>query len=365
MTLAELGWDERYQASLDAIRESCPSGWEPLVVSRVVRQDRGSYQLLSPRGRTTGILPGNFSDKRVGVEGEPCVGDWVLGTTQHGDDLCVVRGVLERTSVFSRKAAGSHVHEQFVAANVDKVFLVSGLDHDFNIRRMERYLTLAKRSGARAVVVLNKADLVRDVESYIERVSAVAPGVDVVAVSTVGSPGIDSLLAHVEPAQTYALLGSSGVGKSSILNAIEGGGTLRVQPVREDDSRGRHTTTARELFVTQRGALIIDTPGMRELQLWAESEDVDDAFPEILALAEQCRFADCAHDGEPGCAVHQALDAGQLDGSRLASYLKLQRETAWLERRISETPREQRERDRALGRMYREIKRYSRKNKGR
>jgi ribosome biogenesis GTPase / thiamine phosphate phosphatase len=237
--------------------------------------------------------------------------------------------VLPRTSRFSRRAAGNPTEEQVVAANIDVVFLVSGLDNDFNPRRIERYLVTAWDSGATPVIVLNKSDLVDDPAAYAEDVRTLAVGVAVHVVSAKAPESLDAVRAHLGPGRTAALLGSSGVGKSSIANALIGEEVLRTREVRATDSRGRHTTTGRQLVLLPGGGILIDTPGMRELQLWETGDAVAGAFADIDALAEGCRFRDCRHASEPGCAVVAAVAGGTLSPLRLESFRKLQDEQAY------------------------------------
>jgi ribosome biogenesis GTPase len=242
----------------------------------------------------------------------------------------VIVAVLPRSSVFVRKVAGETTVEQIVAANVDTLFLVSGLDGDFNPRRIERYLTAAWESGAEPVVVLNKADVASDLESSIEEVRNVAIGVPIAAVSALERAGLEALEPWLAPGRTVALIGSSGTGKSTLINALLGEERQATGAVREDDSRGRHTTTHRELVPLPGGALLLDTPGMRELQLWGDPSSVDGAFADVAAVAERCRFRDCTHGNEPGCAVLEEVTTGALSMERLESWRKLQRELRWL-----------------------------------
>jgi ribosome biogenesis GTPase len=223
---------------------------------------------------------------------------------------------------------------QVIAANIDTVFVVSGLDGDFNLRRLERYYATARASGAQCAILLNKADLCEDLDGRVRQVRAIAPGADVVAISALGGDGIDALRPYLAAGETVAFVGSSGAGKSTLINRLLGRDRQSTGAVREADSRGRHTTTHRELLEMPGGALLIDTPGLRELQPWAGEEDVDGAFPEIEDLAPQCRFRDCAHAGEDGCAVQAAIDDGTLDFDRFSSYRKMRREAAYLERQL-------------------------------
>jgi ribosome biogenesis GTPase len=245
----------------------------------------------------------------------------VINTTE-----AIVEAVLPRRTFFSRRAAGRREDEQPIAANIDVVFLVCGLDGDFNLRRLERYLTLSAASGADPVIVLNKSDLCPDLDARLGETRAVARGTAIVTASTVAADGLGGVRAHLAYGRTIALLGSSGVGKSSIVNGLLDEERLPTGEVRADDSRGRHTTTHRELIPLPEGGALIDTPGMRELQLWAGEDSVDVVFDEIAELAAQCRYRDCRHAGEQGCAVREAVEDGSLDAARFTSYEKLRRE---------------------------------------
>jgi ribosome biogenesis GTPase len=279
----------------------------------------------------------------------PTVGDWVLASGQR------IHRVLTRRSAFSRKSAGRTSDQQVVAANVDTVLLVTSLNRDFNVRRIERYLALAWESGASPVVVLNKADLCDDPESLQRTMSAAASGVRIVVSSVVRGDGLLEIAGIARDGGTTALLGSSGVGKSSIINALLGASQQAVRPIRSDDDRGRHGTTARQLFQLPGGGVLIDTPGMRELQLWDAQDGLEHAFADIEELAQACRFRDCAHDSEPDCAVTHAVEAGTLDASRLDSYRRLLREERFLRQRHeanSERDRLGRQLSKAIRQIY-------------
>jgi ribosome biogenesis GTPase len=291
-----------------------------LVLARVISSQRDQYRLAAESMELTAEPSGAFWHRTPSRAGMPVTGDWVAARIV-GEGQAIVEAVLPRRTLFSRRAAGRTEDEQAIAANIDVVFLVTGLDGDFSPRRLERYLALAAESGARPVIVLNKSDVCEDVTARVAETAAIAAGAPVVAASTRAPDGLDELRSYIAPDLTIALLGSSGVGKSSIVNALLGEDRQRTNDVRESDSRGRHTTTHRELIMLPDGAALIDTPGMRELQLWASQESVNAAFDEIAELAAACRFRDCTHSGEPGCAV-----AGAVDDGRLASYHKLQRE---------------------------------------
>jgi ribosome biogenesis GTPase len=298
------------------------------------------------------IVSGRFRYDALAASDYPAVGDWVaLEPTRPAagpDDPAVIAAVLPRRSSFvrsaadaSRRSAGHLADEQVIAANVDVAFIVAGLDGDFNLRRLERYLAVAWASGVDPVIVLNKADIADDLEGRLIAVAAIAPGVPTVVVSALTGDHLADLAIHLTPGRTAVVLGSSGVGKSTLLNALLGEARQATGAVREDDSRGRHTTTHRELFVLPGGALLIDTPGIRSLEIAGADEGVDAAFDDINELAAACRFRDCRHRDEPGCAVRDALADGTLSADRLASHQKLERELAFVERKAD--PRAQAE----------------------
>jgi ribosome biogenesis GTPase len=320
MRLDSLGWNARLEIDFLPHRD------RGLAAARVAREDRDRYVVLDGSGARAAVLAGRL---RHDADAQPAVGDWVAVRIE-GDSPAVIVDVLPRASAFVRKVAGETTRSQVVAANVDTVFLVSGLDGDFNPRRIERYLAAAWESGATPVVVLNKADVAGDLEGRITEVELVAAGAAVVAIAARDGVGLAALAPWLSPGRTVALIGSSGVGKSTLANALAGEQRLETGEVRADDSRGRHTTTHRELLVLPSGAQLLDTPGMRELQLWGDEEGLDGAFPEIAELATACRFRDCAHEDEPGCAVRAAVADGSLEAERFESWRKLQRELRWL-----------------------------------
>jgi ribosome biogenesis GTPase / thiamine phosphate phosphatase len=328
--LSTLGWDDRW------IEAFAPFAAEGLVPGRVVRQHRGLYRVLTEPGEVVATPAGRLRLDARGRIDLPAVGDWVALRGETATARAVVQAVVPRRSAFVRRAAGDNTTEQVVAANVDSVLLVSGLDHDFNPRRIERYVLLAWESGARPVVVLNKADLRDDAEACRREIEQVAPGVDVHAVSTRDPQTLAVLEPYLRPAQTVALLGSSGVGKSTLLNRLLGSEVQATRAVREHDQRGRHTTSDRHLFVLPSGALAIDTPGMRELQLWESGGGLQATFEDVDSLAPTCRFRDCTHQAEPGCAVRAAVAEGRLAGDRLESFHKLRAELRHVERKQDE-----------------------------
>jgi ribosome biogenesis GTPase len=301
--------------------------------ARVVAHHRDRYVIRIPDGDLNAHLPGRFRHTIASTDELPAVGDWVTVITQGGDPaLAMIQTVLPRRSAFRRKTAGDVTAAQVVAANVDIAFIAAALPDDVNLRRIERYLTLAWEGGATPVVLLTKSDLVESSDSFIHDARSVAPGVDVLAISAQTGSGMEAIAAMLSPGITAVVLGSSGAGKSTLINTLLGNDRQRVAEVR-DDGRGRHTTTHRELIDLPGGASLIDTPGMRELQLWSAADGIEETFRDISTLAADCRFRDCAHVSEPGCAVLAALGRGTLDASRLESWRNLQRELAYLERR--------------------------------
>ena len=320
-TLAALGWTDELEAAMTIHAER---GFEP---ARVVAEHRGGYYVRGERDDRLAQARGKLRDHEI-LGGMPAVGDWVAVCDAPGG-RAAIEAVLPRRTKISRKTPWLKAEEHTLVANVDTVFLVAGLDGDFNPRRMERYLVTAWDSGADPVIVLTKLDVCADDEQIAEA-EAIAMGVPVVSMSNVTGQGLEDVREHLAPARTVALLGSSGVGKSTLVNTLAGREVMRTGELRRD-GRGRHVTRHRQLHVLRGGAILVDTPGLRELQLW--EGDVDSAFADIAALATQCRFSDCAHQTEPGCAVTGALATGELSWERMRSYRKLERELRSIEAR--------------------------------
>jgi ribosome biogenesis GTPase / thiamine phosphate phosphatase len=325
-SLEEYGWNPFFQEHFQSLKTS------DSVPARVVSESKGSFQVYCQYGKLTATIAGKML-YHAGVKRQyPAVGDWVVVKPLFDEHKGIIQAVLARKSKFSRKAAGERTEEQIVSANIDTVFIVSGLDggRNLNLRRIERYLTLAWNSGATPVIVLNKLDLCADYDIYVRNIEDIAPGVSIHPVSARKRIGLDALRNYLTPGSTAAFLGSSGVGKSALINALLGAEKQETGEVREDDYTGRHTTTKRELILLPGGGIMIDTPGMREIQMWAGEEDLQGAFNDIELLAKQCRFKDCSHNAESGCAVMAAIDRGDLDLARLESYRKLQNELIYL-----------------------------------
>ena len=336
MDLESLGWD----ASLaEAFHPYEQHGFVP---ARAAVEHRIEYVVYSALGELRAELAGRLRHD----EEHPAVGDWLAVAARPDEGRATINAILPRRSAFVRKVAWAETKPQVVAANVDVVFVVCGLDLNFNIRRIERFLTLAWESGAQPVVLLTKADLCDDVEAYVLEVESIAFGVPVHAVSAPHGDGVETVRSYIPHGRTAALLGSSGVGKSTLVNALVGEEVLATNDVRED-GRGRHTTSHRELVPLPGGGVVLDTPGMRELQLWDAASGLESAFQDLDALVGQCRFADCAHGREPGCAVRAALADGTLDVERFESWLKLQRELERLARKQDARARSDARKERA------------------
>lgn len=300
-----------------------------LIEARVVLQERGLYRIRTDRGEQNALVSGKFQYDALSASDYPVVGDFVLADCTD-PQTAVIHRVLPRKSLFVRRAAGTGQAEQAVAANVDTVFLCMSLNNDFSLRRLERYLTVAWESGAQPVVVLTKADLCGNVAQKQLEVESVAVGVPILAVSSMAEDGYAQILPYVTAGRTIAFVGSSGVGKSTLINRLLGEERLATGGLR-NDGKGHHTTTHRELLLLPNGAMVIDTPGMRELGMWDAASGVEQTFADIEALAARCRFRNCAHTGEPGCAVRAALKSGELDAGRWQSYQKLTAENAYAE----------------------------------
>ncbi len=320
MNLQDLGWSDGFAAAFSAL--NTPS-WIP---GRVVSEHRGVRLLMTERGELPATLAGRLEHLASSAAELPKIGDWVAVLPLLGEDKGVIQQVLPRKTVLGRKVAGRVTEQQILAANVEIVFIVQALDASFNARRIERFLTVAHEGGVRAAVILNKADVCPHPKVMIGEAGRVAGDSPVLVTSAETGRGLKSLADLIGPRETVVFLGSSGVGKSSLINRLYGEEFQPTQEVRERDSKGRHTTTVRELLPLPGGGLVIDTPGLRELQLWITEAAVDASFQDIAELAVTCRFRDCAHQDEPGCAVQAAVGGGRLLQSRYDSYRKLQRE---------------------------------------
>ena len=353
--LASYGWSRRFAGSLAKLNRP------DLLPGRVVQTQRGQMKLQTAFETLDARVSGR-SRHRAGIDAElPVVGDWVAYAPAPGGSEAVVHAVLERRNHLSRKASGARTVEQVVAANVDLILLVMALDGDFNLRRLERFLGIAQESGVPAAVVLNKEDLCDDTDRRLGEVRAVSGGRPVVVLSALAGD-LSALELLLEPRRTVVLIGTSGVGKSTLINRLLGHAQQRTRAGVESDSRGRHTTTHRELFRLPGGSLVIDNPGVREIQLWEGAASLPDVFEDVAELARGCRFADCRHETEPDCAVRRAIEDGTLDSGRLENLRRLEGEAAALEAR--KDVRLKREHDRKMSKLYRSVQRHKRSRKG-
>lgn len=327
LNLTSLGWNKFYEQQLT------DNNKDGLIAGRVAAEQKQLYRIITEYGELNAEITGKMRFNADGRKDYPAVGDWVMVSPRIAEGKATIHAILTRKTKFSRKIAGQVIDEQIVAANIDTVFIVNALNNDFNIGRLERYLILAWESGANPVIVLSKADLCSDIEQKIAEIEKIAIGVPIHAISSLQDEGLEQLHPYLTEGQTVALLGSSGVGKSSIVNRLIGESVMLVQAIRSGDDRGRHTTTHREMMPLDLGGLIIDTPGMREIGLWDSEAGLQTAFDDIEDIAKHCRFDDCAHGTEPGCAVQGAISSGELERRRYDNYVKLQRELAYLSRK--------------------------------
>ena len=359
--LTKLGWNSYFAAMWQAHEKE--DGW---VAARVVSQQRGLWRIAGDFDECWAAPSGKMHAANEACGDWPAVGDWIAAEVSEGEQHATIHGVLPRRSQFVRKTAGKRIEQQVIAANVDTAFLVAALDGDFNLRRLERYLAQCWESGAWPTILLNKADECNDAAARTVEVERIAGGVPVLPLSALSGQGVEALDAFLAPGHTVVLLGSSGVGKSTLVNRLLGQDIQAVQPIREKDSRGRHTTTTRELLSLPNGAMVIDTPGLRELQLWDAADGVAETFADIEQLASECRFRDCQHANEPGCAVQAALAAGTLDQARLENRRKLEREQEFLRRKMDpEAGKEQQDRIKVMMRGVRQKYRQRDKDGGR
>jgi ribosome biogenesis GTPase len=322
-----LGWDEFFA---NHFQSYAADGY---AAGRVALEYKHFYRIYSEWGEVLGEIAGRLRHEALDREDLPVVGDWVVIRRSPESDKVTIHAVLPRKSKFTRKVAGFRTEKQIIGSNIDTVFLVTSLNQDFNPRRVERYLIVAWVSGARPIIVLSKSDLCDEVEERTREIKAVVGDVPIQAVSVVKREGLDELARYLKAGQTVAFLGSSGVGKSTLVNYLLGREHLRVQEIRKHDGRGVHTTTRRELIVLPQGGLVLDTPGMRELQLWDGEGGLAIAFADIETVATQCYFSDCRHQDEPRCAIREALAEGAIDAARYESYEKLKKELTYLARK--------------------------------
>ncbi len=357
MEIEDLGWNDFFQKQADSLLKH---GRE---VGRVAEQHRTEFVLFTRHGELRAAIAGKIRLMASSRKDYPGVGDWVMIEPRPTESFARITAILPRRTKFSRKAPGQETEEQILAANIDTAFWITSVTAEFNPRRVERYLTAVWESGACPAIILNKADLgnTEDIDRHVRELAAVAPGIPIHALSALRREGFGQLAPYLVRGSTVVFLGVSGVGKSSIVNVLLGKDTQRVEEIRESDSRGRHTTTTRQLILLPGGGMVIDTPGIRELQIWDTGGPLE-SFGDIETIAPACRFDDCAHVNEPGCAVKAAVEEGRIDRNHYENFLKLKRELSRLGTQKTVRSRiEEKRKLRQFGRIVKDFKKHSMK----
>lgn len=325
-------------------------------IGRIIKKNREHYTIVSNTETYKGSVSGKFRHNSTSAASMPVIGDWVI--FEKSDNLAIIKSVISRKSIISRKVAGITTEEQPIAANIDVIGIVMGLDggRNYSPRTLERYLTIAWDSGALPVVILNKADLADDPESIKAEAEFISPGVEVILSSAVTGLGTEPIRDHIKDGETAVFIGPSGVGKSALTNRLLGLETQKTGETRQSDKKGKHTTTASSMFKLPNKGILIDSPGLKEIQLWGDEDSLDHVFEEIAEFAKNCKFKDCSHEVEPGCTVQQALAEGQLDPLRYNNFLDLKKELIYLESKQDEKARRDwHEKNKKLGKMYKEV----------
>ena len=356
-SLHQLGWRGSFDQHFRPFQE------QGFNVGRIAIENRDNYLVLNGGNEFFGEVTGKLLFNAKSSSDLPKVGDWVVISLFESENKAIIHEILPRMTKFSRKIAGTKTEEQILATNIDHIFIVQSCDNDFSLRRLERQMVMVYEGGAKPIVVLNKIDLCDQYEEYISQILRIVPDDEIVAVSAKTDLGMDRLKSLLEAGQTFVFIGSSGVGKTSLINKIIGKDIFETNEVREKDATGRHTTTRRQLIVLTSGGLLIDTPGLREFQLWEADEGLDEVYSEIVALSESCRFSDCTHTQEIGCAVLDAVENGILSKDRYESYLKLSRELAYLKNRQEQNRYNSKNRFKSISRAIKNFKKLDHKSK--
>jgi len=359
MNIVELGWNNYFKKHYLMLKN------KGFVPARIAKEHKGIYQIISEEGEFPAQISGKFRYKAESYGEFPTVGDWVLVRLNERERKGIIYEVLPRKSKFARPAPlAGKTEEQVLAANIDFTFLVNGLVGDFNLRRIERYIAVSLESGSEPVIVLNKSDICDDVESKLEQVKEIAGEVPILLMSALRGDGLDNIRTKIEPGKTAVFLGSSGVGKTTIINGLIGSDNHKTGSVREFDGRGKHTTTHRELILLPSGGIVIDTPGLREISIWGDKDAYKSLFSDIEELAKRCKFRNCRHRNEPGCAVIEALKSDELDERRLRNFIRLQGEMINLQKRREEKTlqKDKRAKQKQISRYSKEIKKFRKKN---
>ncbi len=348
-SLSDLGYNSYFK------NEFLKIGDTPFLPARVISEHKGMYRVQNEKGEFLGEISGKLRYTASSRENFPAVGDWVYIQELEGEAKCIVHGILPRKTKLSRKSPSKHMEEQILCSNLDTIFIVQPMDSTFNVNRIERYLAIGWESGAIPIVILSKKDLCETPDSILIEAESVALGTKVHAISSLRDDGLEIINAYLKPGHTIAFIGQSGAGKSTLINKLSGEDLQKTKEIREADSKGRHATTHRELFVLDNG-LLIDTPGLREIQLWGNDSMLEETFSDIEEFSSKCRFIDCSHESEPGCAVLAAIEKGEISKERFTNYLKMKRELEYLESKMDESAKIQRkQKERQLNKTIREV----------